>query len=452
MNILRLSWRGFCRRRKTSFAVALMVALICCALVACNIVLQVCELCRIRYENPYSDYYRLVVDRRAPQSGNAGFGSYDLMYCGWWSFIEDIHAYFLNVVDYTAEVTGSTVSDLETVSYEWMGDHGQRYILLYGMIDSRELATFARGELLLIDGRYLTRQDHERGDAVCMISEELAQLNDVRIGDVVQIQMQDESDAPFTVVGIYRDTMWRDHSTTTLSYNMQCNRIYVPLCTFEHARAVDCYNYQILVDDESLIPQIEQKVNEYRMTMGHPACFIKVSDIYEGNNSGARTLMMLIAGIRISFSAVALLLMFLFLHSTIRARRREIGTLQALGQSRWLIAVQVVLENLFACSLGMAACAVISSLCGERVAVWVLQRATDNTSVDALRNTGSDMLTFIQNELQSMQGMIGREMICSCIGTALQIVGVLLLTTLLISCADVMRGRLIKLLRAVEDV
>ena len=232
---------------------------------------------------------------------------------------------------------------------------------------------------------------------------------------------------------------------------MQCNRIYVPLCTFERARAVDCYNYQILVDDDRLIPQIEQKVNEYRMTMGHPACFIKVSDIYEGNNSGARTLMAAVSAVRIVFSAVALILMALFLRAVIRARRREIGTLQALGQSKGCIGLQLILENAWACLLGVLTCIGTVALYGERFAVWVLKRTMAGTSLDALRNTGSDMLVLMQNELQSMEMMIDQKMILTCTGSALWMVGSILLITLLVSTVDVLRGRPISLLRAVED-
>ncbi len=452
MSLFSTAWKGFCRRRKTSLTIALMLFVICSALIFCNLILQVCELCRARNENPYSDYYRLVVDRRNIALGNEGFSNQNRMYCGRWNYIRDIHEYFYNIVDYTAEVTGQAITSLQTVSYDWMSDHGYNYVLLYGLTDCKELSEFAKGELILTQGRYLSYEDRAKDSAVCMISEELATLNKVTVGDTIQIRMRDNTDVPYEVIGIYRDTLWRNTSTTTLSYNLQINRIYVPLTTFEHASALDCYNYQILLDNDDLIDEIEQKVNDYYMTQGHPAHFIRVSEIYEGNNSGARALSSAFGAVRGGFVLIAMLLMVIFTHSLLISRRREIGIYLGMGYKKRNVACVLSMEILLPMLAGTILSCVLALLCGRHAAEWILFVTTQSSSTEALRNTTLDMIVAVQNELQALQAGIGASFIPNCIVQAILPILIILILSLCCSSISVLRICVMRLLTKQEDV
>ena len=60
---MKNGWRNFLRKQNTSVSFIGFTAVVSASLMICALVFAVCNYYKARNENPYSDYYRLLVDR-----------------------------------------------------------------------------------------------------------------------------------------------------------------------------------------------------------------------------------------------------------------------------------------------------------------------------------------------------------------------------------------------------
>ncbi len=416
MNALVHGFTTFCRRRKTSLMLIAVTLVVSLAFVFSQITLGVFEIYKARNENPYSDYYRLLVDRRT-DTVHKGYESTDRMLCGFWSGIKKINDYFLDITDYTAEITGTAAADIDPVMKPWVADPGS--FTLYGITECFELPEFTRGEITLTAGRYITAADREKKNDVCMINDTIAQLYGIETGGTVSFEMADGSFAPFSVVGIYRDEVAHDTSEIQFSYDLPENRVFVPLSAFEKARPYYCYNYQIKLSDESLIDEVEDLVNKYGMCAGYPAYFIRVSEISGASNRGVGAIQQALSIVQTVFIAVSAVLMFIFIYSLTVSRKRDIGILLALGGSRANIAATLLAEFCISVFVGIAIAGIISATAGESFSAWVLRGLEKTATAESLRITTSDTLRLAAHEADALASLTGGSFIRSRFSKAL---------------------------------
>ena len=416
MNAVKYGGKSFFRRRRSSLLFTLLIFLAVSALALSVIVVEVCGIYKARNENPYGDYYRLLVDRRNPVF-DAGHESVNKMYAGWWPRLEKIHQYFLDITDYTAEVYGQAETSLQPYLPPWCDDKG--YFLLYGVTDCMEVSEFAKGELTLTEGRHLSEKDRREDARVCLVSKDIASANCVSLYDTVEIKMQDGSMEPYTVVGIYEDRVQRSNLNVSLSYNLPRNRIFVPLSTFDRAYASGCFNYQVKLTDDALIGEVEALVNKYGMCEGYPAYFIKVADLYETNNRGVRSLENAFLITRYVYITVAVLLIAVYIRSAAVSRKKEYGVLLATGHSKGYLGASTFAE-LFCCvAAGVLPAVGLLMLFGEPAAKALLEATAGNVSAEALAVTTSDTVCGMLLEAEVLDTAISGGFIGTCIGKAL---------------------------------
>lgn len=449
MNAVKYGWKSFSRRGKSSFLFAALIFQVVAALTLSVIVVEVCGIYKARNENPYGDYYRLLVDRRNPVF-NAGHQSMDKMYAGWWPRLQKIHQYFLDITDYTAEVYGQAETSLQPYLPSWCDDQG--YFLLYGVTDCMEVSAFAKGELTLTEGRLLTERDRREDTRVCLLSKDIASANRVSIGDAIEIEMKDETMEEYTVVGIYEDHVRRSNLNVTLSYDLPENRIFVPLSTFDRAYSSGCYNYQIKLSDDALIGEVEALVNKYGMCEGYPAYFIKVSDLYGTNNRGVRSLEKAFTIVRWVFMTVATLLIVVYVRSAAVSRRKEYGVLLATGHSKGFLAVGFFAE-LFCCiAAGGLPSVGLLMLLGKPAATALLTATAGNVSAEALAVTTSDTVGGMLLEAEAFDTAIGGGFIGACMGNALGIFLPVAVLSVIVSLWSILRAKPMQLLSRQEGI
>lgn len=435
------------RRSRTSLSLGLLVFASAAALMFCQLTLGGCRIYLARNENPYSDYYRLLIDRTVLIE-DSGYTTRDKMYCGWWGRIQEIHQYFLDITHYTAEVTGHTTAELSPIFPAGFDDEG--YFLLYGITDCMELSDFARGNITLTDGRYLTAADRENKRDVCLISDQLAQLNDLQVGDTVQLQMLEDS-CPFEVVGIYHDRVWRDLSALSVSYDIPANCIYVPLSVWEKANPTHCFNYQIKLNDDRLIDDIQQRVNYYTMTDGFPATFIRVSDLYAEENRGIHTIMQLFSAGQGVFALLTLLMVVLFCHSVIRSRMREYGIYLAMGASKRDLCCSTAAEFLLAAGIGLAAAVGGMLVIGRDLIMGMLNRFIGSTAAQSIQSTTSDLLTGKAVEEAVMNASLDGAFLFSHIARSSMLLLAVLIVGMMLSLLRILSVKPIRLLSVREE-
>ena len=393
----------FYRKWRISFLLIAFALIISLSFVFSQITLGIFEMYKTRNENPYFNYYRLVVDRKTfPLS--KGYESTDKMYSGSWRNIKEINDYFLDIVDYTAEIYGHTTADIKPYLPPWIDDAG--YFLLYGITDCIELPEFTRGEISLVEGRYIISADREKKNNVCIINETIATLNELKVNDVINFKMSDGTYDSFTIVGIYKYEVWQSNNPS-LSYNLAENRVIVPLHVFEKASSLGCYNYQIKLNDESFIDEVEHLVNKYSMCEGFPAYFIRVSDISEASNREINALQNALFIVQRVFIVISAVLMSLFLYSLVKSRRREFGMFLSLGVSKANIILTLLVEFSISILIGILLSGIISFSFGTNYSEWMINEIENLTNIETLRVTTSDTIKYMDgmtNILVSLSG------------------------------------------------
>ncbi len=449
MNLILQGLKSFHRRLRHSLIASAMFFVIFLSLMFSSLILGICDIYKARNENPYSDYYRLLIDRKVVLA-DAGYESQDKMFSGSWYSIEAINSYFYDIVDYTAEVYGNTTANIDPFLPEWFSDSG--YFLLYGLTDCMELSEFSRGELTLIDGRYLNAHDRYEDNRVCMIHEEIASLNHLSVGDAIDIKMHDGTNEAYTVVGVYRDHSVHSTLDASISYNLPQNRIFVPLSAFKRAYALGCYNYQIKLNNDALIEQVQQRVNQYGMCDGYPAYFVRVSDIFEANNRGIRALEDAFTIAQYSFIAVALLMILILIHSMLSSRKREFGIYLSLGRSKCAMTAMLLTELSACIIIGLLLSFAVVMLIGADASNLMLGGVLQNTSAEALRMTTSDAVQFQMNESDVIRVMIQSGFVQTAIRKALFTIVPIIIVSMLLTSFGIARIKVIDLLARQENL
>ena len=448
MNFLIYGAKSFCRRRGTSILISALFFFISLALMLSSLVVGVCDLYRSRNENPYSDYYRLLVDRRSDDiyaiTGYTGYASTNKMYSGSWGIIKEINDNFYNITDFTAEAYGQTTASIDPLLPEWLNDSG--IFLLYGSTKCTELTEFTRGELTLTAGRLLVPDDRYNKSNVCMLSEEVASLNDISVGDSIDIRMSKEVYEPFTVVGIYRINTAYSKDGIRFSYNLPENRIFVPLSTFERAYCLGCYNYQIKLDDASLIGQVEELVNKYAMGGGFPAYFIRVGDIFEANNRGVRSLERVFEVTQLIFAATAAILCMIIVFSLVSSRKKEYGIYLAMGNGKAGIAGALSVELGLTMTVGILLAFAAVMICGSDISNSLLAGSLGNISAESLAITTSDSVMSLSDEIAAVYSLTDSAFVADSIGKALILILPCAVIAVICAFAGIFRISTMKLL------
>ena len=452
---MKNGWRNFLRKQNTSVSFIGFTAVVSASLMICALVFAVCNYYKARNENPYSDYYRLLVDRSslAAPGQQAGYSSEDRMYCGFYPSIRRIHEYFYDIVDYTAELTAIVYCDAEPFVPPGAEDSGN--VSLYALTDCMELMGFARGELTLAEGRFLTQSDRREQRHVCMVHEQFALMNGLKLGSTLKVRSKKKAqeETELRIVGIYRDSASLLDSSVIVSYQSPVNRIYVPLFLLERQEftGVAAYNYQILPNDRARIPEIERFINEYGMAEGNPARLIPVSEIFEANNRSVRALLRGFEMVRTLVTGVAFALMFGFVFSVVRSRRREIGICFALGESKRSVALSLSAELCFSALVGLAVSSAFLLLAGFPLAERIYTLASAGGTAESIRNTTSDYLYLAGTETETFRSFLNSGFLVKCIGKGILPVLLVLVSGLCAAVYGVFRIDVMRLLSEQED-
>ena len=400
MNGSQYALQSLLRRKGSSILLCALAFVIAAFTMMSTLIVDACQIYRARNENPYTDYYRVVVERRS-----GGVSSIDNMSFGIMGTAQLVTDYFLDIEDHTLEVIEVINAKIDPCAKDWFYRRDQ--FMLYGISDCMAMHKFAKGEYTLEDGRFLNRDDDLSRRNICMISKDVAELNDVSVGDSIDIKIRDNDYKAFEIVGIYGVSIPLSTITIGFSYEMPENQIFVPTFALEDSKYSSCYNFQIKLRDDALADKVEALINEYKLHGGITAQLIKVSELYEGNNHGIRALERIFTAVQYGGIISAAFLMFLFVYSSVSSRRREIGVLLAIGKRPYSVVLSLLLELAVAIFAGTAIAVLVIYLFGRDAADILITYAQGNTSVEALASTTSDTIMLIENESEAMRVLMG---------------------------------------------
>ena len=241
--------------------------------------------------------------------------------------------------------------------------------------------------------RGLTSGAFPSADYECIISEDFAELNNIKVGDTVHIKQGMVADNPLTlkVVGVYFDftaNMFGDAISAPAAINVRNDIITNYETAFAYGKSdprVDTAAYTL--KSPGLLSAFENEARlaglsyDYKVTIDEEAYNRIISPV------------LAMSGISFTFMLVVLILggLILILLATlsIRERKYEVGVLRAMGMKKHKVAFGLVFESLII----TAVCLVIGLGAGAAVAQPVSDMLLHEqvASTEESADSGSDM-------------------------------------------------------------
>lgn len=242
----------------------------------------------------------------------------------------------------------------------FFNDKGEAFVTVenfsyycYGSYNSQYHELFLSGRFELVDGKHIT-DDMSNG---VIISKELADRNNLKVGDTVTGIYYPENNTPavdMEIVGLFDIVADKDDAVNMYddsSYYDYSNYVF---CSMEAAKGLikgwgedgdgisEAYYY---VSDAAQLDSVIKEVqgissvnwNNYKITSN--------DEVYQNISSSLSDTGTLITTLIIVITVVSMVLIILILSMSVRSRKREMGILLAVGIAKPSVILQYILET-----------------------------------------------------------------------------------------------------------
>ncbi|MDN3027070.1 ABC transporter permease [Streptomyces sp. S.PB5] len=250
-------------------------------------------------------------------------------------------------------------------------------LALRGVRDLGMLLPFSYGSTKITSGRGIVPQDVDR--AVAVIEERLAASNGLRVGDTVQVGSVDgRHQVSVKVLGVFQDPR-PDPSQWTPSNELPGNTLYVPTSVGQRlgggAAGLDEAVFKIGSPE-----QAERLHAEAKRLLGTGDFTFRVNDKAYRDQVRPVQRVGAFAGLIVWVIALAgALILGLIVMLQIRERRQELGVLLSMGEKKWKLVLQHVVEAAVVCLPAVAVAALTGHVAGPSVGAALLDRPQPNT-------------------------------------------------------------------------
>ena len=386
----------------------------------------------------------------AGQNGSAGGYHQEQLPTGDWmtwgdnSFetilIEDIEtlASQEGIAEYNI-TTGNTVVNpvnfqrIEDPDVEKYGD--ENWVSLRGNLEMRLDMDVQGGNIEVREGRMITAEDKD----VCVISRELADLNNLKLGDILGFNKRSDPETSMVyqaeIIGIY-DTI---HKMTPIMYGDSYrseNIIFTDLRFPEKAEGYEgqpLYRYATFwvenVDEYDAVKEqikkadINWKRYDFLDNTG-------MSDTMASNFGDMETMSTVILILVICSGVVILFLVFLF---WLGSRVHEIGVFLAMGKSKAMVIAQMVLEGILIGSAAFLCATFCAPAISKGVADYLVDYELEQQEAEKNAEQGIRLYLDYDTEVVGVQASVTGEVILL---SASSVLGIIVVAVLL-SCVSV---------------
>ncbi|MBS2553582.1 ABC transporter permease [Catenulispora sp. NL8] len=231
-----------------------------------------------------------------------------------------------------------------------------------GVRDSGLLLPFSYGSTKVLQGRGILPED--AGHDVAMVEDRLAAKNRLTVGSVVQARSTDgKHTVPVTVVGVFQDPT-PDPPMWTPPHELPGNAVYVPLAT---ARALSTGPLAVTeaVYRVGSPDQADQLTAAADRLLGTGTFSVAVNDkAYRDQVRPIQRVGAFAALIVWVIAGAGALVLGLIVVLQIRERRTELGVLLSMGEKKWKLIGQHVLEMTAVALPAVALATLIGALAG----------------------------------------------------------------------------------------
>lgn len=248
---------------------------------------------------------------------------------------------------------------------------------LVGNLNPKYQEEFKEGNKSIVDGRFYTEEEVKNGDNVVVISKNLADLNDLKVGDSIEVEsVNKEKKVNLKIVGLYEDNV-QQATTIPIAFMYRDNEIYSPITTVkksfsnEQDNNIDKANY--FIDDPKNIEAFKEEVKNSKLDFekftldANDDEYTKMAAPLEKLNSVIKIFLIIVV---ITGAAIMILLMTMIT----RERKQEVGILRSLGVKRGKIAFQFIIETLIIVSISLGLGVLAGKTVSQKTADYLLQR------------------------------------------------------------------------------
>lgn len=265
--------------------------------------------------------------------------------------------------------------------------------------------SFKNGKSKIIDGKPITEKMKDQN--VILMEKRLAEQNNLKVGDKVKIQSGDKKKTlEFEIIGIYET----DEQAPSMGGNAPpmmdpANKLYMPHSTVKKLEADEGASSSIQVvyylNDPQYIDAFKKEAKQsdidfnYFKLDAHDSLYKQMIGPIENISSTSQMIIYIV-------SIAGAIILGLIIMLSIKARRKEMGILLSIGEKKWKLMAQFVVEvvcvAILAFGLSITTGAKVSQLIGDNLLSNEI--ATASEEKDNSQN-GSVMMVGAGGNLQN---------------------------------------------------
>lgn len=259
--------------------------------------------------------------------------------------------------------------------------------VLNSSLDTR----FLNGTYKLEEGRHIKADD----SYVALISKELADKNNLSVGDNIEFITEtdvDITDTTFKIIGIFSGTEGMSKSAITPS-DIPANLGYIDMNSLSELYDSEDYDFldvythtpeeaKELMETIKNLPEVKGKTFTFNLN-SEDFDLVSTPLSFFGSMVDTTVLVITLIGV---FIVILLLVLWT------RGRKKEIGILLAVGRSKAEIIGQFLTENIVVTFLSMIVSACLSITFADKIGAYIIQKAGESATDLTVSISTSDMV------------------------------------------------------------
>lgn len=259
--------------------------------------------------------------------------------------------------------------------------------VLNSSLDTR----FLNGTYKLEEGRHIKADD----SYVALISKELADKNNLSVGDTIEFITEtdiDITDTTFKIIGIFSGTEGMSKSAITPS-DIPANLGYIDMNSLSELYDSEGYDFlDVYTHTPEEAKELMETIKNLPEVKGKTFTFNLNSEDFDLVSTPLSSFGSMVDTTVFILTIIGVLIVVLLLVLWTRGRKKEIGILLAVGRSKVEIVGQFLTENILITFLSMIVSAGLSITFADKIGAYVIQKAGESTTDLTISIATSDMV------------------------------------------------------------
>ncbi|OKO50589.1 permease (plasmid) [Bacillus toyonensis] len=278
-------------------------------------------------------------------------------------------------------------------------------LMIEGVRKSLLQESFKNGKSKIVDGKPITEQMKDQN--VVLMEKRLAEQNNLKVGDKVKVQSGDKKETlEVEIIGIY-ETNEQPMGQNPPPMMNPANKLYMPYSTLKKLEAdegMSIMQVVYLLSDPQYIDAFKKEAKKsdidfnYFKLDAHDSLYKQMIGPIENISSTSQMIIYMV-------SIAGAIILGLIIMLSIKARRKEMGILLSIGEKKWKLMAQFVVEvaciAILAFGLSLTTGAKVSQFVGDNLLSSEIATASeekDNSQNGSVMMVGAGGTPQNQNE------------------------------------------------------